>query len=121
MFLTYLDTCIYTIEQIGIVGRTGAGKSSLSLSLFRIIESALGKIEIDGVDISRMGLHHVREKLTIIPQVSIKLYFVYYMSTLYTSKVPQYSIVLNVTILYWSSNYVNITLLRKKFDSLKWL
>ncbi|PRD31029.1 UNVERIFIED_CONTAM: Canalicular multispecific organic anion transporter 1 [Trichonephila clavipes] len=55
-------------EKIGIVGRTGAGKSSLTLSLFRIIEATDGKIEIDGLDIAEMGLHHLRSKITIIPQ-----------------------------------------------------
>ncbi|XP_065214443.1 multidrug resistance-associated protein 1-like [Planococcus citri] len=55
-------------QKVGIVGRTGAGKSSLTLSLFRIIESAGGEISIDGVDIASLGLHSVRAKLTIIPQ-----------------------------------------------------
>ncbi|CAH1406918.1 unnamed protein product [Nezara viridula] len=55
-------------EKIGIVGRTGAGKSSVTLGLFRIIESAGGKILIDGVDVSTLGLHALRSRLTIIPQ-----------------------------------------------------
>ncbi|XP_062546111.1 multidrug resistance-associated protein 1 isoform X14 [Armigeres subalbatus] len=55
-------------EKVGIVGRTGAGKSSLTLALFRIIESAGGKIVIDGQDISQLGLHALRSRLTIIPQ-----------------------------------------------------
>ena len=55
-------------EKIGICGRTGAGKSSLTLSLFRIIEAAGGKITVDGKDISKLGLHKLRSCLTIIPQ-----------------------------------------------------
>ncbi|XP_060645841.1 multidrug resistance-associated protein 1 isoform X12 [Drosophila nasuta] len=55
-------------EKVGIVGRTGAGKSSLTLALFRIIESAGGKIIIDGEDIAQLGLHMLRSRLTIIPQ-----------------------------------------------------
>ncbi|XP_037822326.1 multidrug resistance-associated protein 1 isoform X2 [Lucilia sericata] len=55
-------------EKVGIVGRTGAGKSSLTLSLFRIIEAAGGRILIDGIDIATMGLHMLRSRLTIIPQ-----------------------------------------------------
>lgn len=55
-------------ERVGIVGRTGAGKSTLTLALFRIVEAAGGKIIIDGQDISKLGLHSLRSKLTIIPQ-----------------------------------------------------
>jgi ABC-type multidrug transport system fused ATPase/permease subunit len=51
------------------VGRTGAGKSSLTLGLFRIVEAAGGYIEIDGENISKLGLHDIRGRLTIIPQV----------------------------------------------------
>ncbi|XP_013404203.1 multidrug resistance-associated protein 1 [Lingula anatina] len=55
-------------EKVGIVGRTGAGKSSLTLALFRIIESAAGCITIDGIKIADIGLHQLRSKITIIPQ-----------------------------------------------------
>ena len=50
------------------MGRTGAGKSSLTLGLFRILESNHGKILIDSLDIKNLGLHDLRKSLTIIPQ-----------------------------------------------------
>ncbi|XP_072203490.1 multidrug resistance-associated protein 1-like isoform X2 [Excalfactoria chinensis] len=55
-------------EKVGIVGRTGAGKSTLTNCLFRVLEGSGGKIIIDGIDISTIGLHDLRRNLNIIPQ-----------------------------------------------------
>ena len=55
-------------EKIGIVGRTGSGKSTIALCLFRILEAKEGKILIDNTDISEVGLSKLRSNLTIIPQ-----------------------------------------------------
>ncbi|KAI9460421.1 P-loop containing nucleoside triphosphate hydrolase protein [Boletus coccyginus] len=68
LVLKEISLTIKPKEKIGIVGRTGAGKSSLLLALFRIIEAASGKILIDGVDISTIGLHDLRSVISIVPQ-----------------------------------------------------
>jgi len=68
LVLKEISFMIKPAEKIGIVGRTGAGKSSLALALFRILERAGGKIVIDGVDIATIGLRDLRSRLTIIPQ-----------------------------------------------------
>lgn len=57
--------------RVGIVGRTGAGKSTLANAFFRFIEVSEGRILIDGIDISRIGLQDLRGHLTIIPQDAV--------------------------------------------------
>lgn len=59
---------IHAGEKVGIVGRTGAGKSSLAWGLLRLQEAAEGDIWIDGVPITHVGLHTLRSRITIIPQ-----------------------------------------------------
>ena len=54
-------------EKVGIVGRTGAGKSTICLSLHRIMEIAGGYITIDGVDIKELELYELRKRITVIP------------------------------------------------------
>ncbi|XP_030818044.1 canalicular multispecific organic anion transporter 2 [Camarhynchus parvulus] len=68
LVLKDLNLQVHGGEKIGIVGRTGAGKSSMTLCLFRILEAVKGEIKIDGVKISEIGLHDLRSRLTIIPQ-----------------------------------------------------
>lgn len=68
LVLKGIDFAVKSQEKIGIVGRTGAGKSSLTLALFRIIEAVDGQIVIDDINIAEIGLHSLRSRLTIIPQ-----------------------------------------------------
>ncbi|ORZ39286.1 P-loop containing nucleoside triphosphate hydrolase protein [Catenaria anguillulae PL171] len=63
-----IDLKIKAGSKVGVVGRTGAGKSSMMLALFRIIEAIAGKIVVDGVDVSTVGLQDLRSRLTILPQ-----------------------------------------------------
>ncbi|WAR56973.1 hypothetical protein PtB15_8B17 [Puccinia triticina] len=70
LVLKGVDFKVQAQEKIGICGRTGAGKSTITLSLFRLIEKAGGRILIDGVDISQIGLNDLRSKVSIIPQDS---------------------------------------------------
>lgn len=58
-------------EKVGVVGRTGAGKSSMINSLFRLVEPESGKILIDGYDVCKFGLNDLRKSLGIIPQTPV--------------------------------------------------
>ena len=66
--LKNINIDIKSNEKIGIVGRTGSGKSTMSLCLFRILEPLTGTIYIDDVDICNIGLDLLRQNITIIPQ-----------------------------------------------------
>jgi ABC-type multidrug transport system fused ATPase/permease subunit len=63
-----LNFTIEASEKIGVVGRTGSGKSTIALCLFRILEPLKGRILIDNVDISEIGLSKLRSSITIIPK-----------------------------------------------------
>jgi ABC-type multidrug transport system fused ATPase/permease subunit len=63
-----ISFAVHSHHRVGIVGRTGSGKSSLTLALFRFLQVRRGSIEIDGVDLASLKLHDVRSRLAIIPQ-----------------------------------------------------
>ena len=67
LVLKGLSFSIGSNEKIGIVGRTGAGKSTISAALSRLVELAGGRILIDGVDIASLDLEKLRENMTFIP------------------------------------------------------
>lgn len=74
-------------EKIGVVGRTGAGKSTICLSLSRIVEIASGAIYIDGVSIVDLPLNELRHRITVIPQVIL----LYLLTTLGSHHVHWYT------------------------------
>ncbi|XP_044964033.1 ABC transporter C family member 14-like [Hordeum vulgare subsp. vulgare] len=68
LILKGINVSIRGGEKIGVVGRTGSGKSTLIQALFRLVEPAEGKMIIDGVDLCALGLHDLRSRFGIIPQ-----------------------------------------------------
>jgi len=68
LVLRGISATIRPKEKVGICGRTGAGKSSIMLALFRFVEPAGGRLLVDQVDVAKIGLSDLRSRLSIIPQ-----------------------------------------------------
>jgi ATP-binding cassette subfamily C (CFTR/MRP) protein 1 len=83
LVLDNVSLSIHGGEKVGVVGRTGAGKSSLVAALFRLTEAESGGVIIDGLDISTLGLADLRERLSIIPQDPVL-----YLGTIKTNLAP---------------------------------
>ncbi len=69
LILNQLEISVKPGEKVGIIGRTGSGKSTLMTALFRIVDLKEGSIIIDGLDIASLGLDTLRKAIQIIPQV----------------------------------------------------
>ena len=69
--LKELTLTIKAGEKVGLVGRTGAGKSSMALLMFRLLDRIGGSLNIDSEDVNKMNLARHRSRITIIPQVSL--------------------------------------------------
>jgi ATP-binding cassette subfamily C (CFTR/MRP) protein 4 len=67
--LNAVSFAIPASSRVGVVGRTGSGKSTIVQTLFRLLEAESGQVLIDGVDVSRIGLHTLRTRMSVLPQV----------------------------------------------------
>lgn len=85
--LRHVDLSIEAGERVAVVGRTGAGKSSLLTLLFRLNEPSTGYVEIDGYDVKTLGLLTLRESISVVPQepllIWFKIYYLYQVNTTY--------------------------------------